>query len=142
MRQNAGSNGFETWRRLFRKFAHPDATKHVSLLTQLLDFKFNPATFEHDFKTLGRQLRSSTSDSSNNGPAPMDIGALWRKGKGKGDPLWNKSKGKGKGKGLPGKGKGMGLHWTGTFKQKQKAKQAKERTLERTKEKETAKART
>ena len=51
VRQNADSNGLETWRRLFRKFAPPDATRHVSLLTQLLDFKFNPATCEQDFLT-------------------------------------------------------------------------------------------
>ena len=31
--------------------ALPDATRHVSLLTQLLDYKFNPATFESDFNT-------------------------------------------------------------------------------------------
>lgn len=49
VRQNEGANGFETWRRLSEKFSLPDATRHVSLLTQLLDFKFNPATFEQDF---------------------------------------------------------------------------------------------
>ena len=36
VRQNADSNGFETWRRLFRKFALPDATRHVSLLTLIV----------------------------------------------------------------------------------------------------------
>ena len=46
VRQNFESNGFETWRLLHQKFALPDATRHVSLLTQLLDYKFNPATFE------------------------------------------------------------------------------------------------
>ena len=51
VRQNYDSNGFETWRRLVKKFALPDATRHVSLLTQLLDFKFNPQTFEQDFNT-------------------------------------------------------------------------------------------
>ena len=50
-RQNFDSNGFETWRLLRQKFALPDATRHVSLLTQLLDFKFNPSTFESDFNT-------------------------------------------------------------------------------------------
>ena len=50
-RQNFESNGFETWRLLHQKFALPDATRHVSLLTQLLDCKFNPATFESDFNT-------------------------------------------------------------------------------------------
>ena len=178
MRQNADSNGFETWRRLFRKFALPDATRHVSLLTQLLDFKCNPATFEHDFntwetikvkyerqtgtkppdsvlvatllnKTTGalqqhlrlnarslttytqirdviveyfRSRRILTSSSSNNG---LGIGALWRKGKGKGNPLWNKVKGKGKGKGLPGKGKGAGLHWDFSSKSKRQSRQRK-----------------
>ena len=51
VRQNYDSNGFETWRRLVKKFGLPDATRHVSLLTQLLDFKFNPQTFEQDFNT-------------------------------------------------------------------------------------------
>ena len=67
-----------------------------------------------------------TSSSSNNGPAPMDIGALWRKGKGKGNPLWNKGKGKGKGKGLPGKGKGTGLHWDFQAKAENKAYKGKD----------------
>ena len=49
VRQNTDGNGFETWRRLYQKFALPDATRHVSLLTQLLDFKFHPATFEAYF---------------------------------------------------------------------------------------------
>ena len=49
VRQNYDSNGFETWRRLVKKFALPDATRHVSSLTQLIDFKFNPQTFEQDF---------------------------------------------------------------------------------------------
>ena len=48
VRQNTDGTGFETWRRLYQKFALPDATRHVSLLTQLLDFKLNPATFEAD----------------------------------------------------------------------------------------------
>jgi hypothetical protein len=51
VRQNFDSNGFETWRLLHQKFALPGATRHVSLWTQLLDFKFNPATFESDFNT-------------------------------------------------------------------------------------------
>ena len=51
VRQNHDANGFETWRRLMKKFALPDATRHVSLLTQLLDFRFNPRTFEQDFNT-------------------------------------------------------------------------------------------
>ena len=49
VRQNEGGNGFETWRRLHRQFSLPDATRHVSLLTQLLDWKFNTSTFEQDF---------------------------------------------------------------------------------------------
>ena len=51
VRQNYDANGFETWRRLVKKFALLDATRHVSLLTQLLDFRFNPQTFEQDFNT-------------------------------------------------------------------------------------------
>ena len=51
VRQNYDSNGLETWRRLVKKFALPDATRHVSLLNQLLDFKFNPQTFEQDLLT-------------------------------------------------------------------------------------------
>ena len=50
-RQNVESNRFETWRRLYNRFALPDATRATSLLTQLLDFRFNPATFEQDFST-------------------------------------------------------------------------------------------
>ena len=168
VRQNFESNGFETWRLLHQKFALLDATRHVSLLTQLLDYKFNPATFESDFNTwetikhryerqvgsplpdgvlvatllnkttgaLQQHLRlnartlqtyqqtrdtiveyfrsklilgaNSGSSSSNNGPAPMDVGAM--KGKGKKGGLWSKGKGKHKGgKGKKGKGKGKGL---------------------------------
>ena len=51
VRQNVESNGFETWRRLYNRFALPDATRATSLLTQLLDFRFNPSTFEQDFNT-------------------------------------------------------------------------------------------
>ena len=50
-RQNFDSNAFETWRLLRLKIALPDATRHVPLLTQLLDFKFNPSTSESDFNT-------------------------------------------------------------------------------------------
>ena len=66
VRQNEGGNGFETWRRLHRQFSLPDATRHVSLLAQLLDWKFNTSTFEQDFNSwetvkakYERQLRSS-----------------------------------------------------------------------------------
>ncbi|CAE7254846.1 RE2 [Symbiodinium natans] len=142
VRQNYDSNGFETWRRLVKKFALPDAARHVSLLTQLLDFRFGSHTFEQDFntwetiktkyerqtgadlpdsvlvatllnKTSGalqqhlrlnartlttyedikativeyyqsRHLIMSNSSSSNQGPAPMDIGGLkGKKGFGK-----------------------------------------------------------
>lgn len=34
---------------MHQKFALPDATRHVSLLTKLLDFQFNPATVGPDF---------------------------------------------------------------------------------------------
>lgn len=34
---------------VLEKFILPDATHHVSLLAQLWDFKFNPATLEQDF---------------------------------------------------------------------------------------------
>ena len=51
VRQKCGSNGFETWRRFVKKFSLPGATRHVSLLTQLLDFKFSPQSFEQDFNT-------------------------------------------------------------------------------------------
>ena len=51
VRQNYEPNGFETWHRLVKKYSLPDATRHVSLLTQLLDFKFNPQNFEQDFNT-------------------------------------------------------------------------------------------
>ena len=49
VRQNEDNNGFETWRRLYNKFSLPGATRSTSLLTRLLDVKFNPATFEQDF---------------------------------------------------------------------------------------------
>ena len=48
VRQNEDSNGFETWRRPYKMFSQPGATRSTTLLTQLLDFKFNPATFEQD----------------------------------------------------------------------------------------------
>ena len=43
VRQNEDSNGFETWRRLYKKFSLPGATRSTSLLTQLLDFKVQPS---------------------------------------------------------------------------------------------------
>ena len=51
VRQNEGANGLETWWRMNEQIALPDATRHVSLLNQLCDSKFNPATFEQDFNT-------------------------------------------------------------------------------------------
>ena len=154
-----------------QKFALPDATRQVSLLTQLLDFKFNPKTFERDFntwetikvkyerqtgtalpdrvpvatllnKTSGalqthlrlnartlttyeqtratiieyhqsRHILTGASSSSNQGPAPMDIGGLkGKKGFGKGGFGHFKGKeGKGKRKkGKVGKGKGKSAH--------------------------------
>ena len=38
-----------TWRRLVKTYSLPDATRHVPLLTQLLNFKLNPQNFEQDF---------------------------------------------------------------------------------------------
>ena len=185
VRQNFESNGFETWGLLRQKSALPDATRHVSLLTQLSDYTFNPAPFESDFNTwetiklryerqvgsplpdgvlvaallnkttgaLQQHLRlnartlqtyqqtrdtilenfrsklilgaNSGCSSSNNGPAPMDVGAM--KGKGKKGGLWSKGKGKHKGgKGKKGKGKGKGLssyHWS--FAKRSKSKGGK-----------------
>ena len=54
VRQNYESNGFETWRRLVKKYSLPDATRHVSLLTHLLDLKFNPQNLVQDFQHLGQ----------------------------------------------------------------------------------------
>lgn len=51
VRQNTGCNGYETWRRLYSKLALPDAKRHMNLLSQILDFKFSPQTFEQDFNT-------------------------------------------------------------------------------------------
>ena len=49
VRQNVRGNGFETWRLLYQRFSLPDASRHVSLLTKILDWKFNTSTFEQDF---------------------------------------------------------------------------------------------
>eukprot|EP00439_Symbiodinium_sp_Y106_P025901 s3079_g3.t1 len=67
VRQNEDSNGFETWRRLYKKFSLPGATRSTSLLTQLLDYKFNPASFEQDFN-VWETIKSSqgTSDNQDN----------------------------------------------------------------------------
>ena len=49
VRQNEAGNGFETWCRLSQRFSLPDATRHVSLLTRILEWKFNTQTFEQVF---------------------------------------------------------------------------------------------
>ena len=49
VRQNIGGNVFEAWRRLKQKFSMPDAQRGHSLLAQVLDWRFNTATFEQDF---------------------------------------------------------------------------------------------
>ena len=49
VRQNVAGNGFEAWRRLSQRFEFPDGTRHVSLLTKILEWKFNTQTFEQDF---------------------------------------------------------------------------------------------
>ncbi len=51
-RQKEPGNGLETWCRLSQRFSLPDATRHVSLLTRILEWKFNTHTFEQDFKKL------------------------------------------------------------------------------------------
>ena len=38
VRQNEAGNGFETWRRLSQRFLLPDAKRHVSLLTRILEW--------------------------------------------------------------------------------------------------------
>ena len=53
LRQNATRNGFETWRRLSQRFSLPDATRHVPLLTQILEWKCNTQTFEQDSNAWG-----------------------------------------------------------------------------------------
>ncbi|CAE7037908.1 unnamed protein product [Symbiodinium natans] len=176
VRQNIGGNGFETWRRLKQKFSMPDVQREHSLLAQVLDWRFNTATFEQDFnawetvkiryETLtgtllpdgvliatllnkisgplqqhlrlnstslrtfaqmreiivshfrSRLMLQGTATSQNQGPAPMDVGAVGKgyfgKGKGKkgkggkgGFGHWNFMKGKGKGKSF-GKGPNFG----------------------------------
>ena len=49
VRQNEAGNGFETRRGLSPRFSLRDATRHVSLLTEILEWKFNTQTFEQDF---------------------------------------------------------------------------------------------
>ena len=57
VRQNYESNGFETWRRLVKNYSLPDATRHVSLLTQLLDFKCSIPSTLSKTSTPGRLSR-------------------------------------------------------------------------------------
>ena len=56
--QNARGNGFETWRLLHQRFSLPDASRHVSLLTKILDLKFKRL---NKTSTPGKQRRQSTS---------------------------------------------------------------------------------
>ena len=56
VRQNEGANGFETWQMMNEQTALLDATRHVSLLTQLREIELNPATFS---KTGPRGRQSS-----------------------------------------------------------------------------------
>ena len=51
VRQNIGCNGYETWRRLRSTFALPDATRHMSLISKILEFKLHSNTFEQDLNT-------------------------------------------------------------------------------------------
>ena len=59
VRQNEGANGFETWRRMNEKIALPDATRHVSLLTQLLDFLSSNQQLLKKILIRGRQSSQS-----------------------------------------------------------------------------------
>ena len=73
VRQNEDSNGFETWRRLYKKFSLPGATRSKSLLTQLLDFKFNPATFEQDFSVWETIIIKSRYERQSGQPLPDGV---------------------------------------------------------------------
>ena len=48
VRLNERGNGFESWRQLRERFSLPDRARGVSLLSPLLDFKFQDASFEAD----------------------------------------------------------------------------------------------
>ena len=63
VRYNVDSNGFETWRRLYNRFASPDATRAASVLIQLLDFRFNPS-FEQDGNVEGQVRRAKRYGAS------------------------------------------------------------------------------
>ena len=47
VRQNGAGNGFRTWRRPSRRSPLPDATRHASLLTKLMEVQ-HTQTFEQD----------------------------------------------------------------------------------------------
>ena len=71
VRQNEDSNGSETWKRFFKKFSLPGATRSTSLLTQLLDFKFNPASFEEDCKVW--ETMKTRYERQSGVPLPDDV---------------------------------------------------------------------
>ena len=48
VRLNEHGNGFESWRQLHERFSLPDRARGVSLLNQLLDFKFQDTSFDAD----------------------------------------------------------------------------------------------
>ena len=50
IKQAESTNGLETWRRLAKQFQLPGATRHVGLLTRILEPTFNESTFESDFQ--------------------------------------------------------------------------------------------
>ncbi|CAE7452978.1 unnamed protein product, partial [Symbiodinium sp. CCMP2456] len=71
-------------KRLFKKFSLPGASRSISLLTQLLDFKFNSATFEqvrevileyHGSRLLMNLVAQTSANATFQGgaSAPMDI---------------------------------------------------------------------
>ena len=64
VRLNEHGNGFESWRQLHERFSLPDRARGVSLLSQLLDFKFRDASFEADlteFLSLKNRHEKATS---------------------------------------------------------------------------------
>ena len=64
VRLNEHGNGFESWRQLHERFSLPDRARRVSLLSQLLDFKFRDASFEADlteFLSLKNRHEKATS---------------------------------------------------------------------------------
>ena len=64
VRLNEAANGLESWRQLHARFASPDRARGVSLLNQLLEFKFRDAYFESDlteFLSLKSRHEKATS---------------------------------------------------------------------------------